>query len=183
MRFILLLAAVSIFGIGCKKDKAGNAASITALSCSGGSFSAQATAGTAYSATATVPYSGGNGVSFVVGSAIASTGVTGLTATLQAGTLTSGSGNITYSVAGTPQTAGTASFAISFGGQSCTLNLTVNPAGGLAVPPVYNKIYGATSITFDGTYVTIKSSDQPDHKSCYYQTTNPLYEEIGRAHV
>ena len=179
MRFILLLAAVSIFGIGCKKDKAGNAASITALSCSGGSFSAQATAGTAYSATATVPYSGGNGVSFVVGSAIASTGVTGLTATLQAGTLTSGSGNITYSVAGTPQTAGTASFAISFGGQSCTLNLTVNPAGGLAVPPVYSKIYGATSITFDGTYVTIKSSDLPDHKSCYYQTSNPLYEAFS----
>jgi hypothetical protein len=55
----------------------------------------------------------------------------------------------------------------------------VNPAGGPVLPAVYNKIYGATSITFDGTWVTIKSSDLPDHKSAYYQTTNPLYEAFS----
>ena len=44
------------------------------------------------------------------------------------------------------------------------------------VPAVYKKIYGATSITSDGTYIYIKTKDLPDHKSTYYQTTNSLYE-------
>jgi len=179
MRLLIFFTAISILATGCKKDKSGTSPQVTALSCSSASFSAQATAGTSYSATATVPYSGGNGMSFTVGTAIASTGVTGLTATLQTGTLTNGYGNISYAVSGTPQASGTASFAISFGGQSCSLNLTVNPAGGLPIPTVYTKIYGATSITYDGTYITIKSSDLPDHKSCYYQTTNPLYEAFS----
>ncbi len=181
MRFSLLLVAIPIILIACKKDQANTSALVTGLSCSGGSFSAQATAGMAYSATATLPYSGGNGQSFPVGTALASTGVSGLTATLQAGTLTSGTGNSMYSVTGTPQSAGTASFAISFGGQSCTLSLVVNPAGGMQVPSVYSKIYGATSITFDGTFVTIKTNDQPDHKSAYYPTTHALYEAFSGA--
>lgn len=46
----------------------------------------------------------------------------------------------------------------------------------IAVPAVYNKIYGATSITNDGTYITIKTKDLPDHKSPYYATNNALYE-------
>ena len=44
------------------------------------------------------------------------------------------------------------------------------------VPAVYKKIYGATSITSDGTYIYIKTKDLPDHKSAYYPTTNSLYE-------
>lgn len=44
------------------------------------------------------------------------------------------------------------------------------------VPAVYKKIYGATSITSDGTYIYIKTNGMPDHKSPYYGTTNPLYE-------
>ena len=41
------------------------------------------------------------------------------------------------------------------------------------VPDVYKKIYGATSITTDGTYVTIKTNGQPDHKSvCNYSGCN-----------
>ncbi len=179
MRNLFLLVSATLLLTACKKDQPATVAQVTAISCSSGSFSAQATSGVAYNATATLPYSGGNGVGFSAGSAIVSTGVSGLTATLQAGTLVSGSGNISFSVTGTPQAAGTASFAISFGGQSCTLNLMINPSGGMAVPAVYSKIYGATSITYDGTFVTIKSSDLPDHKSCYYQTTNPLYEAFS----
>ena len=38
------------------------------------------------------------------------------------------------------------------------------------VPSVYAKIYGATSITSDGTFITIKSTGSPDHKSVYYPT-------------
>ena len=44
------------------------------------------------------------------------------------------------------------------------------------VPAVYNKIYGATSITNDGTFITIKTNGVPDHISPYYSTTNPLYQ-------
>lgn len=44
------------------------------------------------------------------------------------------------------------------------------------VPAVYLKIYGATSITSDGTYLTIKTSDQPDHKSAYWATSSAMYE-------
>ena len=153
---------------------------ITALACGSGSFSASATVGMAYTATATVPYNGGNGVAYNAGTAIASTGVTGLTATLISGTLANGTGNLSYAVSGTPAAVGTANFAISFGGQNCTLSLTINNVGGGPIlPAVYNKIYGATSITFDGTWVTIKYNALPDHKSVYYPIANPLYEAFS----
>ena len=45
-----------------------------------------------------------------------------------------------------------------------------------SVPSVYSKIYGATSITTDGTFVTIKTNGQPDHKSIYYGTSSDKYE-------
>jgi hypothetical protein len=47
------------------------------------------------------------------------------------------------------------------------------------VPDVYKKIYGASSITSDGTYITIKSNGLPDHKSSYYATTNALYDNFS----
>lgn len=176
---------VSFGGQTCSYGLIVNAAgptlpTVTALACGSGSFSATATVGIAYTATGTIPYNGGNGIAYTAGAAIASTGVTGLTATLMPGTLASGTGNLSYAVTGTPSAVGTANFAISFGGQSCTLSLTVNSAGGgPTLPSVYNKIYGATSITFDGTWVTIKCNALPDHKSIYYPTTNPLYETFS----
>jgi len=50
---------------------------------------------------------------------------------------------------------------------------------GTAVPDIYKKIYGATSITSDGTWITIKSNGLPDHKSVYYPTSNSLYENFS----
>jgi hypothetical protein len=47
------------------------------------------------------------------------------------------------------------------------------------VPAVYKKIYGATSITNDGTYIYIKTKDLPDHKSPYYPSSNALYENYS----
>ncbi len=47
------------------------------------------------------------------------------------------------------------------------------------VPAVYNKIFGATSITSDGTYLTIKSKGIPSHKSCYWATSNALYQAFA----
>ena len=52
-------------------------------------------------------------------------------------------------------------------------------AGTAVVPEVYKKIYGATSITSDGTFITIKSKGLPDHTSPYYATSNSLYENFS----
>ena len=106
-KITLIVISILLLNVSCKKDtSSGSSATITALSCSSGSFSATATASTAYTATATVPYTGGNGVAYTAGVAITSTGVTGLTATLQASTLASGNGNLSYSVSGTPASTG-----------------------------------------------------------------------------
>lgn len=103
-----------------------SAASVTSLSCGTATFSAAAFSDNIYSAVATIPYTGGNGMAYANGNVgIPSTGVTGLTATLQSGNLSTGNGNLFYSVVGTPSSAGTANFAIDFGGQTCTLSLNV----------------------------------------------------------
>ena len=47
------------------------------------------------------------------------------------------------------------------------------------VPTVYTKIYGATSITNDGTFITIKTNGMPEHKSAYYPTNNALFESYS----
>jgi hypothetical protein len=187
LKIFALIITVSVLSVSCSKssDTSGGgggstSASITALSCPSVSFNTVATAGVAYSATATVPYTGGNAVAYAAGTSVTSTGVTGLTATLVAGTLANGTGNLSFTVAGTPSAAGTANFPVTFGSQTCSFALTVNPAGGgPTLPAVYNKIYGATSITFDGVWVTIKYNALPDHKSAYYPTTNSLYEAFS----
>lgn len=111
----------------CKTDEitAVQTGSITALTCSSATFSAVATSGASYTAIASVPYTGGNGVVYTAGTPVASSGVTGFTATLSAGTLATGSGTASFVITGTPATAGTASFPIDLGGQSCTLSLPV----------------------------------------------------------
>lgn len=98
---------------------------VTGLNCAGATVSSGAV-GVTYSGNATIPYTGGNGGAYATGYPIASTGVIGLMATLQAGNLTTGSGNLTFAISGTPTTSGTASFAISFAGQNCTFSITVN---------------------------------------------------------
>ncbi len=98
---------------------------VAALNCANAT-AASGMVNTAYSGNATVPYTGGNGVAYTTGASIQSTDVTGLTATLITGSLANGNGNITFNISGTPTSAGIASFAISFGGQTCTLNITIN---------------------------------------------------------
>ena len=128
--FIVVTLLFSVLTIvSCQKTDTTvtpSSATVTALSCGSATFSASAVSGTAYTGTATVPYTGGNGVAYTAGTAIASTGITGLNATLQAGTLASGAGNLTFAVSGTPSGAGTATFPITVGGQSCSLALTVS---------------------------------------------------------
>ncbi|WDF75959.1 DUF3500 domain-containing protein [Mucilaginibacter sp. KACC 22773] len=136
-KLFILLPAISLSVLlviqACKKSSSDSGtttttASVSALTCASATISGTAYASTAFTGTAAVPYTGGNGKTYAAGTAISSTGVTGLTATLAAGTLASGAGNITYAIAGTPASSGTASFAITFGGQTCSFAVTVNAA-------------------------------------------------------
>jgi uncharacterized protein (TIGR02145 family) len=79
--------------------------------------------------SSSVPYTGGNGGSHN-GQTVTSTGVSGLTATLAPGNFAAGAGSLVYTISGTPNSSGTASFALNIGGQTCTLTHTVNmPVG------------------------------------------------------
>jgi hypothetical protein len=99
---------------------------ITGLTCGSATNSGTLTSGTAASGVSSaVPYTGGNGATHS-GQTVTSTGVTGLTATLSAGTFASGSGSLTYNITGTPASSGTATFALNIGGQTCSLTRTVN---------------------------------------------------------
>jgi uncharacterized protein (TIGR02145 family) len=118
--------ALSIGGQTCNLDVAVFVpASITTLDCgTAGTTGTLISGQSATGVSASVPYTGGNGGAYS-GQAVTSTGVTGLTATLSAGNLASGPGTLTYTITGTPSGAGTASFALNTGGQSCNLDVTV----------------------------------------------------------
>ena len=108
---------------------------ITVLNCSSATNNGTLTATTtATGATSVISYTGGNGGSHN-GQVVTSTGVAGLTATLQAGTFTNGNGSLTYIITGIPATSGTASFALNIGGKTCTVTRIVaiapqNPTSG-----------------------------------------------------
>jgi hypothetical protein len=127
--------ALSIGGQSCTLSRTVSApsGSIISLNCGGATNSGSLVSGQSASGVSSiVPYTGGNGGTYS-GQTVSSTGVTGLTATLAAGTLSSSSGSLTYTITGTPSGSGTASFTLSLGGQSCTLSRTVSaPAGGIS---------------------------------------------------
>jgi len=98
---------------------------ISSLDCGGSTVTGTLSPGQAASGVSvSVPYTGGDG-SAHSGQTVSSTGVTGLTATLSAGSFANGSGSLSYVITGTPSAVGTASFALNIGGQSCTLDLEV----------------------------------------------------------
>ena len=98
---------------------------ISGINCTGATLSGNLFSGqSASSVSVSIPYTGGNGGAYS-GQTVSSTGVTGLIATLAAGNFGSGAYNLTYTISGTPSAAGTAAFLLNIGGQSCTLNLTV----------------------------------------------------------
>jgi uncharacterized protein (TIGR02145 family) len=113
--------------------------------------------------SSSIPYTGGNAGGYTAQS-ISSTGVTGLTAYLSAGTLARGAGALTYTITGTPSARGTASFAISLGGRSCTLTRTVYPSGTVA---------GITAHTCGSTNVhnsTLPYGTMTDQEGNQYRT-------------
>ena len=101
------------------------AATVATITCGGSVVTGTLTQGIpASSVTVSVPYTGGNGGSYSAIS-INSTTVTGLTATAAAGNVANGNGNLVLTISGTPAGNGTASFALSLGGQSCSFTVPV----------------------------------------------------------
>lgn len=71
-------------------------------------------------------------------------------------------------------------FIIAFGiSASCKKDNSNGIGTTNTVPVVYQKIYGASSITSDGTYITIKSNGIPEYKSVYYPTSSSMYEAFS----
>jgi hypothetical protein len=109
--------------------------SITSIACAGATTFGTLSANSAASGvSSTISYTGGNSGPHG-GQIVTSTGVTGLTAMLTAGSFVLGNGFVTYNITGTPANGGTASFAINIGGLACTLTRTVTQpsSGGTAV--------------------------------------------------
>lgn len=125
---LTLIALLTLQACDKDDDNQVTIGTIKGLNCENAVFATRATAGTSYNSTFTVPYTEGNGVTYTTNSGIASTGVTGLSATLTPGTLALNGGSLTFNVSGTPSAAGSASFAINFGGQNCTVVMPVDSA-------------------------------------------------------
>ena len=87
-----------------------------------------------------ISYTGGNGGSYV-GQTIASTGVLGLTATLQGGVFAVGVSSVTYQISGVPASAGTAIFKVNLAGKTCEIQLSVR---GISYGQNINDIEGNT---------------------------------------
>ncbi len=91
---------------------------------SGTLFTGQAADGVGFE----LSYSGGNAGVYAAQS-VASAGVTGLTATLDAGNFSDGAGNLSLAITGTPVSSGNAVFALNTGGRSCSVSIPVNLPG------------------------------------------------------
>ncbi|MCG2793164.1 MAG: hypothetical protein L6262_06440 [Weeksellaceae bacterium] len=140
--------------LNCVKTVAVTGPAIASLVCASATNNGTLTQGTAASGVSSViSYTGGNG-SAHSGQVVTSTGVAGLTATLLPGTFATGSGTLTYTITGTPASAGTASFAINIGGQACTLTRTV--ASPITIPTTItlalNRLYLIASV-YDQDYL------------------------------
>ncbi|WP_155845053.1 hypothetical protein [Chryseobacterium daeguense] len=125
--------------------------SITSLLCGSGYLNGNILEGQPVNLTYALPYTGGNGVFYNSQSPVSSQGVQGLTATLQSGTLLNGTGNLFFTITGTPSQSGTASFPVSFAGKNCTFSVNVASSQ----PKVTQFLCGnvATSGTFtSGTF-------------------------------
>jgi uncharacterized protein (TIGR02145 family) len=124
---IFQLSRATGMAVRCIKDT-NTPGSIGSLNCSGAAVIGTITEGVVASGvSATLSYTNGNGQAHS-GQTVLSSGVSGLTATLTAGTFANGSGSLTYAITGTPATEGTAEFTLNIGGQNCTLSIPVASA-------------------------------------------------------
>ena len=133
MKQLLLALALTSALFSCQKETTtpntpSNDVSISGFDCAGVKIAGTLTKDkVAFYVTATLTYTGGNGKTYLTKSHT-STGVSGLTATLVAGTLANGEGTLVYTISGTPTSTGTANFTVAFGGGSCVISVTVEDA-------------------------------------------------------
>ena len=122
-----------------------NTSLLNTLNCAGATITGTLTSGSSANGVSTaISYTGGNAGTYSAQN-VASTGVLGLIAALAVGTLANGNGSVTYTITGTPTSAGTATFAISLGGQSCTFSVPVLSAPAYS-PNAVNCAGGTTAI-------------------------------------
>ncbi len=120
--------ALNIGSQSCSFSRIVSSGSISTLACNTATHTGTLTSGIAASGTSiSISYSGGDGGGFNSQN-IPSTGITGLTASLVAGTFNLGNGTLLLNISGTPVGSGTASFNLTLGGQSCTLTRSISPA-------------------------------------------------------
>jgi hypothetical protein len=151
---------VALLITSCEPDNG----EITELNCSTPSITGTITQGSpATNVIASVTYTSDGDGSYEA-QTIQSTGVLGLTATIPAGNFSDGSGTLSYTISGTPQSSGVASFAISVGGQSCTLTIQINTGSPATcgAPNVHNpaKTYGSMTDQQGNVYKTIVIGSQ-----------------------
>jgi uncharacterized protein (TIGR02145 family) len=143
MKQLILVLAITSALFSCNKEtttpnnsgnnttdttKTTNDVAISGFDCAGVKIAGALTKDkVASNVTATLNYTGGNGKTYLTKSHT-STGVSGLSATLLAGTLANGEGALVYTISGTPNTAGKVTFAIDFGGKTCSVNINVEDA-------------------------------------------------------
>lgn len=139
---------VSEVNIGCN-----NKANVDELNCLDRKITGNLTEGeTASNVSFEVPYVNGNGASYDAKSVVSS-GVTGLTAKLKAGSLSLGSGNVTYTVEGIPNSSGIANFEIQIGDKTCVASIPVNE-------PCESKINNFEGTSWEMTSNVQKVTDQ-----------------------
>ena len=126
MKHFLILFFLFVIILSCKKpENPENKLSKFSLNCEAATPSASALIGEYFSGFITVPYLGGDGSDYNDSASLPSTSVTGLSITLQSGSLAKEKGNLIYNVSGTPTTSGSANFAISIAGQSCNISIPI----------------------------------------------------------
>lgn len=111
--------------LNCEKTVAVTNPAIASLNCGSAISNGTLTGGTVASGVSSViSYTGGDGTAHS-GQVVTSTGITGLTATLAAGSFATGAGSLTYTITGTPSAGGTANFSLNIGGKVCTLSRSI----------------------------------------------------------
>ena len=144
----VLYDAMRNFGcsVRCIKDASAIPAAVGAINCDSATLTGNLYNGSVASGvSASVPYTAGNGGSYAA-QTISSTGVVGLTANLAAGILANGAGSLIYTITGTPTTSGSASFAITLGGQSCAFTVSVSDTSSTYPAGTVHCTAGATPV-------------------------------------